>query len=162
MNKDGNSSAGMSPEIREWVASQFTRIEDVVYVCLGILLAACAAALLVSAGGELIRSLGAGFGDSIVRILDRLLLVLLVIEILFTVAVSFREHTLVPEPFLIIGLIAVIRRVLLVTAEVPHLLEKGDAAFRNGMIELGVLSFLVLALVISTFLLRRREGVSRT
>jgi len=162
VTKDIEGSAGLSPGIRVWIASQFTRIEDVVYVCLGILLAACAAALLVSAGGDFVRSLGTGIGDSIVKILDRLLLVLLVIEILFTVAVSFREHTLVPEPFLIIGLIAVIRRVLLVTAEVPHLLEKGDASFRNGMIELGVLSFLVLALVISIVLLRRREGVNRT
>jgi uncharacterized membrane protein (DUF373 family) len=162
VKKDGDSVSGLKRAPREWVASQFGRIEDVVYVCLGLLLAACAVALLISAAAQFIQALSGGLADHIVEILDRLLLVLLVIEILFTVTVSFREHTLIPEPFLIIGLIAGIRRVLLVTAELPHLLEKGDTAFRNGMIELGVLAFLLLALVISIVLLRRGASVQRS
>jgi hypothetical protein len=44
-------------------------------------------------------------------------LILLVIELLYTVQVSFREHGLIPEPFLLVGLIAAIRRVLVLTAE---------------------------------------------
>ena len=41
----------------------------------------------------------------------------MIVEILYTLQVSFREHTLVAEPFLIVGLIAAIRRVLILTAE---------------------------------------------
>jgi Phosphate-starvation-inducible E family len=41
----------------------------------------------------------------------------MVVELLYTVQVSFREHTIVPEPFLIVGLVAVIRRILVITAE---------------------------------------------
>jgi uncharacterized membrane protein (DUF373 family) len=141
---------------RGWIAKQFTRVEDVVYVGLGILLAASAAALLIAGAIEFVSSLAGGrLADSIVDVLDRILLVLLIIEILYTVQVSFREHALVPEPFLIVGLIAAIRRVLVLTAEFKNLLEKGDMAFRNGMIELGLLSFLILALVVSLVLLRR-------
>jgi uncharacterized membrane protein (DUF373 family) len=51
-----------------------------------------------------------------VDLLDRMLLILMIVELLYTVQVSFREHTLVPEPFLIVGLIAVTRRILVVTA----------------------------------------------
>jgi hypothetical protein len=66
----------------------------------------------------------------------------------------------VPEPFLIIGLIAATRRVLVLTAEFPQLLEKGDSAFRNGMIELGLLGSLVVALVASIVLLQRRRAAA--
>ncbi len=141
---------------RNWIARQFTRVEDVVYVSLGVLLAGCAAVLLVAAGADFVTSLLAGsLPGHVIDILDRILLVLMVVEILYTVQVSFRGQTLVPEPFLIIGLIAGIRRVLILTAEFKDLLQKGDTAFRNAMIELGLLAFLIIALVISIVFLRR-------
>jgi uncharacterized membrane protein (DUF373 family) len=148
--------------VRNVVARQFTRVEDVVYVGLGILLAGCALALLVTGGIEFFTNLVSGtLGERIVSILDRILLILLVVEILYTVQVSFREHALLPEPFLIVGLIAGTRRVLVLTAEFKELLQQGDAAFRNGMIELGLLSVLILALVIALVLLRRQPAGER-
>jgi len=142
---------------RNWIARQFTRVEDVVYVSLGVLLAGCAAVLLVAAGADFVTNLLSGtLPGHVIDILDRILLVLMVVEILYTVQVSFRGQTLVPEPFLIIGLIAGIRRILILTAEFKDLLQKGDTAFRNAMIELGLLAFLIIALVISIVLLRKR------
>lgn len=129
---------------------------------LGILLAGCAITLLVSGAIDFVSNLAAGtISDHIVGILDRILLVLLVVEILYTVQVSFREHALVPEPFLIVGLIAGTRRILVLTAEFKDLLEKGEASFRNGMIELAILGALILALVVALVLLRRRPDVGR-
>ena len=146
---------------RGWIARQFTRVEDVVYVGLGVLLSACAITLLVAGISDFATSLAAGtLVSRIVDMLDRILLVLLVVEILYTVQVSFREHVLVPEPFLIIGLIAATRRILVLTAEFPKLLERGDAPFRNGMIELGLLGLLVVALVASIVLLQRRRATA--
>ena len=80
----------------------------------------------------------------------------MIVEILYTVQVSFREHALVPEPFLIVGLIAGIRRILVLTAEFGELLRTGGEAFRNAMLELGVLTVMVVALVGALTLLRRR------
>src|SRR5207249_6827217 len=54
---------------------------------------------------------------SIIKLLDHVLLILLIVELLYTVQVSFREHALVPEPFLLVGLISAIRRVLILTAD---------------------------------------------
>jgi flagellar biosynthesis protein FliQ len=70
-------------------------------------------------------------------------------EILYTVQVSFREHALIPEPFLVVGLIAGIRRTLVLTAEFSELLDQGDEAFRNAMLELGLLTALIVGLVVS-------------
>jgi hypothetical protein len=143
---------------RKWVAKAFSWVEDVVYVGLGVLLAGCALTLLASSALAFWQHLLAGsLSENMVQLLDRLLLILLLIEVMYTVQVSFREHSLAPEPFLIVGLIAVIRRLLVLTAELPQLLLKADAAiFRQVSIELGLLAFLIVALVASLVLLRRR------
>ena len=45
----------------------------------------------------------------------------MLVEILHTVRISIRSHILVTEPFLIVGLIASIRRILVITLEVSTL-----------------------------------------
>jgi len=88
-------------------------------------------------------------------LLDRGLLVLMIVELLYTVQVSFRAHSLVPEPFLVVGLIAATRRILVVTAQFSRLAEtSNEAQFHNAMIEVGLLTVMVLALVGSLRLLR--------
>jgi len=143
--------------LREWVARAFARLEDVVYIGLSVLLAGTALVLLGAALVEFARLLATGaLPANVIELLDRALLILIFVEVLYTVQVSFREHALVPEPFLIVGLIAAIRRVLVLTAELAELLEKGETAFRNALLELALLTALVLALVGSLMLLRRR------
>ncbi|CAN5630890.1 hypothetical protein BH20ACI3_BH20ACI3_42060 [soil metagenome] len=88
--------------------------------------------------------------------MDRLLLILLVVELLYTVQVSFREHGLIPEPFLLVGLIAAIRRVLVLIAEFAQIKDQTELVFQHLIIELAVLTFLIVALVVSLVLLRKR------
>jgi hypothetical protein len=70
--------------------------------------------------------------------------------------VSFREHGLIPETFLLVGLIAGIRRVLVLTAEFAQVHDEPETVFRHFVVELVVLTVLILALVISLVLLRKR------
>jgi len=85
-----------------------------------------------------------------------ILSILRIVELLYTVQVSFREHALVPEPFLLVGLIPAIRRVLVLTAEFGELREKTTSMMEHFAIELAVLPALILVLVISLMLLRKR------
>ncbi|MGI8732039.1 MAG: phosphate-starvation-inducible PsiE family protein [Pyrinomonadaceae bacterium] len=78
------------------------------------------------------------------------------VELLYTVQVSFREHGLIPEPFLLVGLIAAIRRVLVLTAEFAQVRDQTELVFQHLIIELSVLTFLIVALVASLVLLRKR------
>ena len=88
------------------------------YVGLGLLLSISAIALLGHAAVGFWNDLLHGaLPVAIIHVLDQLLLVLMIIELLYTVRVSFREHALVPEPFLIVGLVAVTRRLLVLIAE---------------------------------------------
>jgi uncharacterized membrane protein (DUF373 family) len=142
---------------RAWAARAFTVVEDIVYLGLGLLLGGSSLALLVSGLISFGQHLFAGtLTGNIVPLLDRILLILLVVELLYTVQVSFREHGLIPEPFLLVGLIAAIRRVLVLTAEFAQIHDEPETVFKHFIIELIVLTFLILALVFSLVLLRKR------
>lgn len=155
------SSPENQPRVRLWITQGFSTIEDIVYIGLGILLASGAIALLISAAVSLTRSVTAGtLHTDVIDLLDRILLILLVVELLYTVQVSFREHALLPEPFLLVGLIAAVRRVLVITAEVGHLGAQAKPVTQYIIMELGVLTVLIVALAISLYALRGREGSS--
>ncbi|HXO62244.1 MAG TPA: phosphate-starvation-inducible PsiE family protein [Candidatus Acidoferrales bacterium] len=106
--------------------------------------------------------LGVTDTDLVLRVLDQLLVVLMLVEILHTVRISIRSHTLVTEPFLVVGLIASIRRILVITLEAAALTKEGKwttpqgaTIFHASMIELGLLGVLVFILVYCITLLRR-------
>jgi phosphate starvation-inducible membrane PsiE len=147
----------------------FHQAEIVAYILLGVLLAVAA---VIGMGGTamlLVHSLKSNVDtDSLVIAIDRLLFVLMVIEILHTVRVSFRSGTLVAEPFLVVGLIASIRRVLIITLESSQANQFGkwtpeaQALLHSTMLELMVLGGLILVMVISIYLLRRSRVRSST
>jgi len=68
---------------------------------------------------------------------------------------SSREREILAEPFLLIGLSAVVRHILLVTAEAEQTL--GTDQFPYFLMELGVLAVLVISLVVAFYLTRRME-----
>ncbi|MCZ7570560.1 MAG: phosphate-starvation-inducible PsiE family protein [Ardenticatenaceae bacterium] len=148
----------IEPVLRDRITSGFSWLEDIVYVGLGVLLGCSALVLLFATALRFLQDLLAGtLTGNIVDLLDRILLVLIFVELLYTVEVTFRERVLAPEPFLIIALIAAIRRVLVLTAGIAELLEQEQSLFRNAMFELGLLTLLILALVLAIVLLRRRH-----
>lgn len=131
------------------------QIERAVFFIIGVALFACALIVLVRAAALFVPLIadndviGAG-----TNFLDRVLLVLMIVEIAYTVLLSLRGAVLVAEPFLIVGLIAVIRRILVITVgEV-----KGNAGIptRDLLVELGVQTAIVLAFVIAIAILRVR------
>ncbi len=154
-------TVSLSPPSRQRlaIAQAFTYVEDFVYLSLAVLLSACAGLSLVHGTIEFWDLVRGGSLLNIVSVLDRLLLVLMIIELLYTVKVSFREHALTPEPFLIVGLIAATRRVLVLTAQLAVLIEKPDeVVFRNAMFELALLTVMIVALVASLLMLRKRSA----
>jgi len=138
------------------------KVEVGIYCVLAALLLLTALATMVSAGRLLWEAAShATIAAQTLRVLDELLVALMLVEILHTVRISIRSHVLVTEPFLVIGLIASIRRMLVISLELATLTKQGAwstesaSLFRASMIELSVLGLLVLALVFSITLLRR-------
>jgi uncharacterized membrane protein (DUF373 family) len=143
---------------RQLLGHWFDLAEDTLYVGLGLLLVAIAFTLLITEIVYFAQYLSTWtLAENVVFLLDRILLIIIFVEVLYTVQVSFRQHVLRPEPFLVVGLIAVTRRVLVLTAEMSKLAKETQTGFYNAMIELGLLTLLVVALVLCLRMLRQQD-----
>lgn len=157
----------LEENLRIRFADYLGKAEVVIYSILAILLFVTALAASASAGRLLWKgTLQRPITIQTLGVLDELLLVLMLVELLHTVRISIRSHILVTEPFLVVGLIASIRRMLVITLEAANLVKEGvwvaDGAsiFRWSMVELGLLGLLVLILVFCITLLRRHAPAS--
>jgi uncharacterized membrane protein (DUF373 family) len=136
--------------------------ERAVFFIIGLLLFAASLFLLARAVPMLVDILASG-SDSPIQIgtnfLDLVLLVLMVVELAYTVMLSLRGAVLSAEPFLIVGLIAVIRRILVITVgEFKGGSATPSFSTESGF-ELGILTAVVLVFVASIALLRSRRRV---
>lgn len=106
-------------------------------------------------------SQGHGTAQGLISVLDRILLVLMLVELLHTVRISMGSGELRCEPFLIVGLIAAIRRILVVTLQssalvgTHHVTAEEQSRWIGSMVELMVLGLLVAVMVGAIFVLRR-------
>jgi len=148
--------------LRDTSSQQLRLIEAIIYLLVGALLILAALVAASSAGLAIWEGVSTGMlANPGIIALDRLLLVLMFVEILHTVRISISSHQLSMEPFLVVGIIASIRRILVITMQAAKFTEEGhqgpDAmlTFRNSMIELAVLGILILIFVFAISLLRR-------
>ncbi|MES1247092.1 MAG: phosphate-starvation-inducible PsiE family protein [Actinomycetota bacterium] len=135
-------------------------LERILYWVIGLLLAVAAALVLIGTVSGLIHAVvhGTGAVDAGIVVLDRILLALIVAELAYTLRFVVRTHEIAVEPFLYIGLIAVVRRLLIVTAQLERGPHTGRAA-TNLLLELGVLGLLVPALAVGVYLVRRGRAL---
>ena len=102
-----------SPAVRRsiWLLEH---TQDVVTVSVGIILIGLAGVVLVSGIVDALDGRWGSVSAAAPQLLDHVLLVLILVEIVYTVVLSLRAHRLVAQPFIVVGLIAVIRRILFV------------------------------------------------
>ena len=127
----------------------FRKAEAAIYLFAGLLVVLGAVYVL---GEAMVQGvglfLGGGGSKVAVFLLDRVLLALMMAEILYTLVRFAREGQLQVEPFLVIGLIAGVRRILVVTAEglQKFSFSLQDPGFQAVLAELLLLSLMVLTL----------------
>jgi uncharacterized membrane protein (DUF373 family) len=164
-NVAGLNGVTFEEKLRGNLTCQVSMVETLLYAAVAVLLILAASLEVVQAGGALWHGISLQpSAKSGLLALDHMLLVLMLIEILHTVRISIRTQHLTMVPFLIVGLIASIRRVLVTTMHVATMAEEGykatpeqAVAFRYSMIELALASVLILVFVFSIVLLRRQS-----
>ncbi len=135
--------------------AQIGALETALYLAVGLLLVVGGALILFDTVEGIVTALGdSTAADLGLRVLDRVLLLLIIAELLLTLQLVIARGEIATEPFLFIGIIAVVRRVVVITAEVEGLPE-GGRALTNFLLELGVLALLVIAFGLAVYLLRR-------
>ena len=132
--------------------------ETVVYVGIAVFLVATALSLLVQAGRQVVPLFGSDAlgGQLALDMLDTLLLVFIVVELLFAVRITITRRELIAEPFLLVGVIASIKEIVVLSVKAAEDLGKGTT-FSDAMWEIGVLGALILILGGTALLLRRKE-----
>jgi uncharacterized membrane protein (DUF373 family) len=135
-------------------AGVFRYVEEVFYIAVALVLALAGIALFGSAIYSFIDGLGTmDLTANVLALLDGMLLVFIVTELIHTVSAVIRERVLLTEPFLIVGIVAAIRRLIVISAEAKGML--GTPRFADTMLEMGVLMGAVIALALAIFLLRQ-------
>jgi hypothetical protein len=138
------------------ITGLYRLLEAVIFVGLGVVLFGTALYLLAGADLLICRHLFSFSlrSAAVAELIEQLLLVLLVIEILYPVPVSFREQILASEPFLLIWLIAAVLGVLVIAAELFVARTKTEEAFLFLINKLGMLTLFNVALVSHVIILR--------
>lgn len=132
--------------------------ERVIFFAIGVLLFLGALALLKESAAVLLKMyVGGGLPATAYgsKFLDVVLLVLMIVELAYTVILSLRGSVLQAEPFLIVGLIAVIRRMLVIT--VGEVGGHGESVAAS-IPELAILTGVVVVFVGSIVMLRVRPA----
>src|SRR5580693_9988166 len=147
-------SATTRPRLSHRVGALVDGFETIVYATAFLLLVA--AAVLVVIGGiqevmqaatHKVATLQGG-----VLVLDRVLMVLIIAEIAATLRAVLVYHQIAAEPFLFIGLIACVRRILAVTAQTEQV--HSDKQLDRLLLELGALGLLVIGIAAAIFMIR--------
>lgn len=135
-------------------------LESALYVVVAAFLVVSAGFVLIGTATATAAAVSAGKDGSEVGVivLDRILLTLIVAELMYSIRLVMQTHEIAAEPFLFIGLIAALRRILIVTANFER--PQPGPGLTNLLIELGVLGFLVVGLAVALFLVRRSERLT--
>ena len=168
-------SRAISPDAERGAPSDddtpaFTRVgekvlsvaEDAIYTGVAILLVAGASFLLVGAARQLV-TVTDGTDVAALAMLDRLLLVFVLVELLYAVRMTLVRREIVAEPFLIVGIIASIKEIILLSVEAANVMEgkettgKVTASIEQFALMIGLLGVLVLLLSVSALVLRYKE-----
>ena len=131
-----------------------SRFEEAIYGIAFLLLAAAAVLVVIGTFGAVIQVVTRQVStlEGGVLVLERTLLTLIIAELAYTLRTDFLHHEIAAEPFLYIGLIATVRRMLIVTAEFEQ--PQSDQELNRLLLELGALALLVLAIAAAIFLIR--------
>ena len=131
-------------------------LEDAVYWGIAVVLVVGSVALLIAQFNTMLRLRNTPATTVMIEILDGLLLIFIFVELLYAVRSCLRSHEIVAEPFLIVGILAGIKEIVVLSVEAATLLDKGPD-FSRAVVEIGVLGGVVLVLALAAFVLRERR-----
>lgn len=132
------------------------RVEDLFHLVLTVVLFGVAVGALVMTFIRLFSTVPF-FPNGMIQAINDVLFIVIILEIARTVIARFKDGFFQLSRFLIIGVIASIRHILSVGSSLTLSDNKTQEAFERGIIELGVNSGIVLALILGIFLTRRIE-----
>jgi uncharacterized membrane protein (DUF373 family) len=135
--------------------------EKIIYLVIAITLVVMSVVSLISSTKALANVVV--HGDVILgltSVLNDILFVIILMELLGTVITHLSEGGFQLRPFLIIGIISSVRRVLVLGAQLSTTRRLSTVAFDHALIELGVDATIVVILTVSLFIIQKIRSQS--
>ena len=150
---DRMRSAWMQHKIRQRLVGFLVICEDLIYVLLSVFFFVAALYIMVDA---IISAKWNSVQSLIGTTLDRFLLILMLAELLHTLLLFLRTHQFRHQPFLVVGIIAAIRRILVITAE--EVANRAPSHISGYLEDLAVTTGVVFILTVALRLSPKGDG----
>ncbi|AEH45426.1 hypothetical protein Thein_1565 [Thermodesulfatator indicus DSM 15286] len=153
----------MTKPRRSWLdilfQEQFLKVERFLYILVAVLILIASAVVIGDGALALYHLLvdAHDFTHGILKVMDRFLLALMFLEILHTVQIIFGEehHLACVEPFIMVAIIASVRRLLILSFEISHAGQIPLERLKFYLMEMLIIGFLIICLVTAVIFLRR-------
>lgn len=156
--------ARISLPLRERLVTLNELLEDFIAISVVVLLFAIAVYILWDSTNEVIAMFVGNVGFS-VTLLSQIMLALILAEIIATVNVFLKSGIFSPIPFLVVAVIASVRRILQISIEnkgivTPEDINTGAQAFNSLSVELALLAIIIGVCAWAIHLLRQSNSDS--
>lgn len=134
------------------------RIEEIFHIVLGVFLLGIAIAALYFSVVRVFET-EPFFPTGMIQAINDILFIIIILEILRTVVARYTDGVFQLQNFLIIGVIAAVRHILTVGASMTLASGKSQMEFDRAVIELGISTGIVVALVFAIFLSKASNSI---
>ncbi len=132
--------------------------DDIVQILLAVLLLISAVVILGFAAYHFAENIAVNQVKAVIVLIHELLLIMILLELMSTVITYLKEHIIPLAPFIIIGIISSLRKLLTIGAEMT-ITDFGETVsekvFDHYLAELGVHTAIVFVLVVSLWFVKR-------
>lgn len=130
--------------------------EDIILVAVALVLLGAGFFIAVDAVGSLVNAIATNTRAQVIfGVAESALLALILAELVHSLQMSLNGHGLSPEPFLVIAIIAILRKMLLTTVQISNTPEMQTTILVVG--ELVALAVVILILTIALALILRHR-----
>ncbi|WP_412075220.1 phosphate-starvation-inducible PsiE family protein [Streptomyces xanthophaeus] len=150
-------SAPTEKVIRQRAQHVLEWAEDCIHLVVAALLVLLAVLLTIGVIGDIVAAIRGPYNEQAIALsaLDNSLVLFIVAELLHTVRLTIRTQVLDAEPFLVVGMIAGVRKLLIITAESEKTFQ-----WRVQGVELVILTGLIITMAAAVYVWRRRSPVT--
>ncbi|MGB9761777.1 MAG: phosphate-starvation-inducible PsiE family protein [Caldimicrobium sp.] len=149
-----------SKELRLKIREFLINLEEYLYVLVAIGLIIGFVVVMIDGLVVLITFYqSSNFAEGAIKFLDKVLVSLIFLEIFYTVIVAITEESAVKciEPFILVAITALVRRLLILSFELSHVTVYIPEKIKFSLIEMALIGVLILLLILGLIFFRRTK-----
>ncbi len=134
------------------------KFDDIIQITVAVIIFAVAGIVLVVAGIHFIMHFRDDFSYALIMFIHELLMIMILLELVYTIITFLKEHTIPLEPFIVIGIISSLRKLLTIGAQMSISESQAvmaEQAFQHYVIELILNTGIVFVLVVALYIIRK-------